>query len=90
MSGGIVCVVANMAPTVPVDLQLACRREIDLIGVYRYCNLYPRALALVASGKINLKALISKTYTLEEAQSAFEHFASGEPIKVLIQPNPPE
>ena len=79
-----------MAPSVPVDLQLACRREIDLMGVYRYCNLYPRALALVASGKVNLKKLISKTYTLEEAQSAFEHFASGEPIKVLIQPNPPE
>lgn len=36
--GGVVCVVANMPPSVPVDLQLACRREVDLIGVYRYCT----------------------------------------------------
>lgn len=48
------------------------------------------ALALVASGKINLQPLISKSFPLEEAQKAFEHFASGEPIKVLIQANAPE
>ena len=39
--------------------------KVDIIGVYRYCNLYPRALAMVASGKINLKPLISKTFKLE-------------------------
>lgn len=39
--------------------------KVDIIGVYRYCNLYPRALAMVASGKINLKPLISKTFQLE-------------------------
>lgn len=88
--GGTVCVVANMPKQVPLDLQVACRHEVDIIGVYRYCNLYPRALAMVASGKINLKPLISKTFQLEDVQNAFEHFASGEPIKVLIQPNPPE
>ncbi|CAJ1452238.1 unnamed protein product [Effrenium voratum] len=88
--GGVVCVVANLPQSIPLDLQTAVRHEVDIIGVYRYCNLYPRALALVASGKINLQPLISKSFPLEEAQKAFEHFASGEPIKVLIQANAPE
>jgi hypothetical protein len=26
----------------------------------------------------------------QDVQTAIKHFASGEPIKVLIQPNPPE
>ena len=90
VSGGVVCVVANMPQSISLDLQVAVRREIDIICVYRYCNLYPRALALVASGKINLQPLISKTFQLEEAQAAFEHFATGEPIKVIIQPSAPE
>lgn len=84
--GSVVCVVANFGETTPVNLQLAARREIDIVGVYRYCNLYPRALELVASGKVNLKPLISKTFPLSEANEAFEYFASGEPVKVIIQP----
>jgi len=86
-SGGTVCVVANFTESVPVRLQEAARREIDIIGVYRYCNLYPRALALVASGKVDLKPLVSKRFALAEVNEAFEYFASGEPVKVIIQPN---
>lgn len=86
-SGGIVCVVANFPDNVPVRLQEAARREIDIMGVYRYCNLYPAALALVTSGKVDLKPLISKKYAMSEVNEAFAHFATGEPIKVIIQPN---
>jgi len=85
-----VCVVANFGETTPVNLQLAARREIDIIGVYRYCNLYPKALDLVATGKVNLKPLISKIFSMAEANQAFEYFATGEPIKVIIQPNAPK
>mmetsp|Transcript_51617 Transcript_51617/g.138570 ORF Transcript_51617/g.138570 Transcript_51617/m.138570 type:complete len:392 (-) Transcript_51617:34-1209(-) len=88
--GSVVCVVANFGETTPVNLQLAARREIDIIGVYRYCNLYPKALDLVATGKVNLKPLISKIFSMAEANQAFEYFATGEPIKVIIQPNAPK
>lgn len=88
ISGGVVCVVANMKEQrTPARLQEAARREIDVVGCYRYCNLYPTALALVASGKVNLKPLISKQFPLSQANQAFEHFASGQAIKVMIKPN---
>jgi len=86
-SGGIVCVVANFPDNVPIRLQEAARREIDILGVYRYCNMYPSALALIASGKVDLKPLVSKKFGLNEANEAFEHFASGAPVKVIIQPS---
>lgn len=89
-SGGVVCVVANFSDATQVRLQEAARREIDIIGVYRYCNLYPKALALVAAGKVNLKPLISRSFKLSEVNAAFEHFASGEPIKIIIRPNAAE
>lgn len=89
-SGGTVCVVANFSDSATLHFQQATRREINIIGVWRYCNLYPTALSLVSSGKVNLKPLISRTFSLDEVNEAFEHFASGEPIKVIIQPNPPE
>ena len=63
------------------------RREIDLVGVYRYCNLYPTALALVSSGKVDLKPLLSRTFKLADVNEAFAYFATGEPIKVIICPN---
>lgn len=50
-------------------------------------QLYPTALALVESGKIDLKPLISRRFPLAAANSAFEFFATGEPIKVIITPN---
>lgn len=86
-SGGVVCLVANHKPEVAAPLQELARREVDLVGVYRYRNLYPTARALVASGKIDLKPLISRTFTLAETNDAFKYFATGEPIKVLIMPN---
>ena len=88
-SGGVVCVVANHRPSVPAPLQELARREIDLVGVYRYCNLYPTALRLVASGKVDLKPLISKKFPMERIDDAFAYFASGEPVKVLIVPSDP-
>ena len=47
---------------------------------------YPTALALVASGQVDLKPLLSRVFPLAEANAAFEYFATGEPIKVIIQP----
>ncbi|MBC7325740.1 MAG: NAD(P)-dependent alcohol dehydrogenase, partial [Moorella sp. (in: Bacteria)] len=48
------------------------RKELDILGIFRYANVYPRAIHMVARGIINLKALITHHFPLEEVQAALE------------------
>lgn len=66
-------------------------REVDLIGVFRYANTYPEALALLASGKLgDVGRMVTQTYPLEQAVEAFEDVRrgrdkNGKPvIKVMV------
>ena len=47
---------------------------------------YPLALDMIASGKINVKPLITHRYKLEESVQAFEtaRTGAGDAIKVMI------
>ena len=40
--------------------------------VFRYRNLYPKAIAAISGGSINVKQIVTHTFTLEEAGKAFE------------------
>jgi D-xylulose reductase len=56
-------------------------------NVFRYRNVYPRAINLIASEKLNLKPLITDNFTFEESIKAFD-FAVNMPaksVKVQIQ-----
>ncbi len=59
--------------------------ELDLATVFRYANMYPRAINLIASGRIDVKPLVSKIYPLDQAVQAFEHAARLEADIVKIQ-----
>jgi len=85
-SGGCVLLVGLGPPDVKVPLVNAAVREVDIRGVFRYANCYPAALALVASGKVNVKRLITHNYKLEETIEAFEtaRTGAGGAIKVMI------
>lgn len=47
-------------------------REIDLRFQYRYHDIYPKAISLVAGGLIDLKPLVSHRFSLEDGIKAFE------------------
>ncbi|XP_044735411.1 sorbitol dehydrogenase-like [Chrysoperla carnea] len=88
-AGGNLVVVGLAADEVKIPMAYALSREITILGVFRYCNDYPLALDIVASGKVNVKPLITHHYTLEETLEAFEtaRTGRGNAIKVMIHAN---
>ena len=84
---GIV-VLVGMAPNgnieLPVDVIQG--KELWVTGTFRYANTYPAAVELVASGAIDLDALVSKTFTLDEADQALSYYKSDPTaMKVVVR-----
>jgi D-xylulose reductase len=79
-------VLVGMPPDkVPLDIVAIQAKEIRIESVFRYANIFPRALALISSGQIDVKPFISRTFPFEEGVQAFEAAAEGSPSDVKIQ-----
>lgn len=53
-------------------------REVDLIGVFRYANTYPEAIALLGSGRLgDVGKMVTQRYPLEQAEEAFQDMKRG-------------
>lgn len=89
-SGGCVVVVGCGPLEVTVPLINGLTREIDIRGVFRYCNDYPAALSLVANGQIDVKKLITHHFDMEQTQEAFDtvRYNRDGAIKVMIHCTP--
>ncbi len=53
--------------------------------IFRYANVHARAIELIASGKVDLKPLITGTFPFEQSIAAVERAASGRPGDVKLQ-----
>ncbi|NQZ31251.1 MAG: NAD(P)-dependent alcohol dehydrogenase [Oceanospirillaceae bacterium] len=81
------CIVFVGMPMQPVVLDLVAiqAKELRMETVFRYANVYERAINFIASGKVDLKPLISETYNFEQSISAFERAAQARDGDVKIQ-----
>ena len=72
---------------VAVPVAALQEREITLTGVFRYANSWPTAIELAASGRVDLDALVTEHYALEDTRKALTA-ARDVPgsIKVIVQP----
>lgn len=87
---GCVVWVGMPVDPVPVDIVLAQSKEIRMETVFRYANMYDRAIAVLASGKVDLKPLISETFDFQESIAAFDRAVEARPTDVKIQIRMPE
>ncbi len=81
------CLVLIGMPVAPISLDVSsiASKEIRIETVFRYANVFDRALAMIASGKVDLKPLISATFPFEDSIAAFERAAEGRPGDVKLQ-----
>lgn len=65
---------------------ILCGKELHVTGSFRYsAGDYQLALDMIASGKLNVKDLITNTVPFEEAKEAFDNVKLGNGIKWLIE-----
>lgn len=83
--GGTVVLVGMPVDPVPVDIVGLQAKELRIETVFRYANVYDRAIALIAAGKVDLKPLISLSLPFEDSIAAFERAAEGRDTDVKIQ-----
>jgi L-iditol 2-dehydrogenase len=65
-------VLVGMGPGLDARIPLAAMqaREIELVGTFRYANTFATAIALAASGRIDLDALVDARFPLEQVDAA--------------------
>jgi D-xylulose reductase len=83
--GGTLVLVGMPPAAVPFDVVAAQAKEARVETIFRYANVYAKAVALLASGKVNLKPLISASFPFRESIAAFERAAEGRPADIKLQ-----
>ena len=83
---GVCCLVGVGKNDQSLPVNNFAMREVDIKGLFRYHHTYPRAIALMASGKLNIDHLITHKYDIMDALKAFNTAAdySTGAIKVQI------
>ncbi|MFC0336964.1 D-xylulose reductase [Kushneria avicenniae] len=83
--GGALVLVGMPVEKVSLDVVVAQTKEVRIETVFRYANVYDRAIELIASGKVDLKPLIIETFDFEQSVEAFDRATEGRPSDVKLQ-----
>lgn len=83
--GGTVVFVGMPGKPIAYDVVAAQIVEATVRHVFRYAHQYPRALALLGSGKIDVRPLITETFAFEESVEAFDFASNMPPSSVKAQ-----
>lgn len=71
--------------TLPMSFVLD--KELTFKTVFRYRHIYPMAIDAVASGKVNLKGIVTDIFPLDDAQKAMDYSVNNKAdiVKAVIQ-----
>jgi len=83
-AGRVVFIGIPGAP-IPFDISAAQVKEARIENVFRYAHVYPRAIALMGSGALDVKPLITNTFVFEDSIKAFDFALHMPPDQVKVQ-----
>lgn len=75
MRGGQIMIVGTIPGETPVNF-LKINREVRIQTVFRYANNYLMTIDAIASGRFDVKSMVTDIYMFEEVQRAFEESLS--------------
>jgi D-xylulose reductase len=83
--GGRIVFIGMPTEAAALDIVAAQAKEISMKAIFRYAHVYPRAIALMGSGRLDVKPLISRVFPFEKSVEAFEYAADPDPDTVKVQ-----
>jgi D-xylulose reductase len=83
--GGHIVLIGMPVGPVPMDIVAIQAKEARLDSIFRYAHVYPRALALMGSGKIDVKPLITDVFKFKDSIKAYEYAVHPKPTSVKVQ-----
>jgi L-iditol 2-dehydrogenase len=60
--------------------------EIIVTGVFRYTNTWPTSIELIAAGKVNLDAIVSHRFGLDDVEAALNTTSDPKAMKIIVNP----
>jgi D-xylulose reductase len=83
--GGRVVFIGMPGAPIPYDVVAAQIKEARVEHIFRYAHVYPRALALMGGGAIDVKPLITDVFPFQEGVRAFDFATRMPPTSVKAQ-----
>ncbi|WP_114560902.1 NAD(P)-dependent alcohol dehydrogenase [Desertihabitans aurantiacus] len=83
---GRIVLVGMGADELTIPVGLLQNRELVLTGTFRYANTYPTAIALAASGRVDLDGLVTGRFGLDRAEEALQSTGTPGVIKSVVRP----
>ena len=87
--GKLVIVGLPAQDNIPLNVPEIADKEIDIYGIFRYANTYPRGIDILSSGIADVKPLITGRYSLEQTAQALEEARvnKAKHVKIMVYPN---
>lgn len=84
--GGAAVLVGMGAAEVSLPVHLIQGREIRLTGTFRYAHTWPAAIALAASGAVDLDGMVTGRVGLDRVEEALDPDPSARHVKMIVRP----
>ena len=84
---GYAVLVGLGSPTMTLPVEHIQNLEVSVTGIFRYSDTWPVAIHLVATGQVDLDALVTGEFDLDHVRQALESDREPSSLKSIVHPN---